>query len=125
MTYALSARTSFEFELAQFGETVTFRRTVAGEIVEQSFRALVAELGAQDATEHELLAYQRLATLDLLIDAEDTNEAPVSISVPGVIVIIGEKWQVIRMAGRDHGEDAVTVSWRLGIAAVQRMAARP
>ena len=86
---------------------------------------LVAELGAQDATEDELRAYQRLATIDLLMDAEDTMEVPVVISVPSVIVIAGEQWQVIRQAGRDHGDVPVSVSWRLGIASLQRMGARP
>lgn len=106
---------AFERSLARDGVDVIWRRTVGGEVVEQTFSALVTEITSDDVDEDERRAYQRLGTIDMLISALDTDGEPVQLKVPGSVEINSERWQVIRPVGRDHGPEAVTESWRIGL----------
>lgn len=114
---------AFERSLNLNGVDVTWRRTVEGEVVEQTFQALVTELTSEEVTDDERAAYQRIATLDMLIDTLDGDEAAVQLRVPGTVEIDGERWSVFRPAGRDRGPEAVVESWRIGNGTPIRMAA--
>jgi hypothetical protein len=118
----------FERRLASDGSEVTYRRTVAGqaEPVEQDFTAIVSELRAedQDATDDDRRGYRRVATLDALINSVDADGEPLELSTPGVIEIDGENWQLIRMSGRDHGPDAVSLTWLMGLGKPTHVTAR-
>lgn len=116
MSYRASELAAFEFELEQFGETVTFRRTVAGEVQDEDFSAVVSELTAESLTDDERAAYQRVAVIDFKIGAA-------VLSVPGKIVIGSDEWDIHRPNGRDHGPTATCESWRLGRGKPIRMAA--
>ncbi len=107
MSFAAAEQAAFEFELAQFGETVTFRRTVGGAVQDSPFQALVAELTAEEINDDDRQAFQRIAVIDFKI-------GDAVLTVPGKIVIGSDEWVVFRPNGRDHGPTAVCESWRIG-----------
>jgi hypothetical protein len=106
----------FDNRIERDGVTATFVRTVAGVVTETEFACLLAEGMAEDVSEGERLAFQRLAKITF-------KQAGVTLTVPGVVTIADENWQVIRPTSKENGPDALLETWRIGCGKPIRMAA--
>lgn len=112
----LARSAQFDYRIERDGVTATFVRMVAGVATETEFDCLMAEGMAEDVSDDERSAFQRLAKITF-------KQADVALTVPGVVEIADDKWQIIRPASKETGPDALLETWKIGCGKTIRLAA--